>query len=71
MLAAQTRLAQELYRRPELYEVYLVELLALFADKGVAIQNIAISNHDIKVRNTHHCVCHPTHTPEYPDGRYD
>jgi hypothetical protein len=36
-------------RRPELYDVYLAELLALFADKGVAIQNIAISKHQIKV----------------------
>lgn len=50
VLAAQTRLSQELRRRPELYEVYLVELLTLFADKGVAIQNVAISNHHMKVR---------------------
>ncbi|KAL0581133.1 Phosphatidylinositol 4-kinase stt4 [Marasmius crinis-equi] len=48
VLAAQTRLAQELHRRPELYELYLVELLTLFADKGVAIQNVKIANHDIK-----------------------
>ncbi|KAK0497081.1 hypothetical protein EDD18DRAFT_1165281 [Armillaria luteobubalina] len=48
VLAAQTRLAQELYRRPELYDVYLVELLTLFADKGVAIQNVKIANHHIK-----------------------
>ncbi|KAF7295444.1 hypothetical protein MIND_01084200 [Mycena indigotica] len=48
VLAAQTRLAQELDRRPELYEIYLVELLTLFADKGVAIQNLKISNHHIK-----------------------
>ena len=41
VLAAQTRLAKELRRRPELYHVYLVELLTLFADKGVAIQNAA------------------------------
>ncbi|PCH37888.1 atypical/PIKK/PI4K protein kinase [Wolfiporia cocos MD-104 SS10] len=49
VLAAQTRLAQELHRRPELYELYLVELLTLFADKGVAIQNVAISNHHAKM----------------------
>ncbi|KAG5638985.1 hypothetical protein H0H81_008206 [Sphagnurus paluster] len=48
VLAAQTRLAQELHRRPELYEIYLVELLTLFIDKGVAIQNLKISNHHVK-----------------------
>ncbi|KAK7038059.1 hypothetical protein R3P38DRAFT_3311292 [Favolaschia claudopus] len=48
VLAAQTRLAQELDRRPELYEIYLVELLTLFADKAVAIQNLKISNHHVK-----------------------
>ncbi|KAL0946563.1 hypothetical protein HGRIS_012767 [Hohenbuehelia grisea] len=48
VLAAQTRLAQELHRRPELYQIYLVELLTLFADKGVAIQNLAISNQHVK-----------------------
>lgn len=48
-MAAQTRLARELRRRPELYELYLVELLTLFCDKGVAIQNMAISNHRAKV----------------------
>ncbi|KAG7448129.1 uncharacterized protein BT62DRAFT_930208 [Guyanagaster necrorhizus] len=48
VLAAQTRLAQELHRRPELYDIYLVELLTLFADKGVAIQNVKIANHHIK-----------------------
>ncbi|KAI0075272.1 hypothetical protein K474DRAFT_1676500 [Panus rudis PR-1116 ss-1] len=51
VLAAQTRLSRELYRRPELYEIYLVELLTLFADKGVAIQNVAISNHHAKVED--------------------
>ncbi|EDR14914.1 uncharacterized protein LACBIDRAFT_187897 [Laccaria bicolor S238N-H82] len=50
VLAAQTRLAQELHRRPELYEAYLVELLTLFSDKGVAIQNLKIANHHIKAR---------------------
>lgn len=49
VLAAQTRLAQDLDRRPELYDIYLVELLTLFADKGVAIQNLKISNHHVKV----------------------
>ncbi|EKM55298.1 uncharacterized protein PHACADRAFT_255820 [Phanerochaete carnosa HHB-10118-sp] len=49
VLAAQTRLARELRRRPELYELYLVELLTLFCDKGVAIQNVVISNHRVKV----------------------
>ncbi|KAJ3814722.1 hypothetical protein F5876DRAFT_72711 [Lentinula aff. lateritia] len=48
VLAAQTRLAQELHRRPELYEIYLVELLTLFADKGVAIQNVKTENHHVK-----------------------
>ncbi|KAK7034075.1 Phosphatidylinositol 4-kinase stt4 [Paramarasmius palmivorus] len=48
VLAAQTRLAQELHRRPELYELYLIELLTLFADKGVAIQNVKIANHHVK-----------------------
>ena len=49
VLAAQTRLAQELHRRPEFYDIYLVELLTLFADKGVGIQNVAIRNHHVKV----------------------
>ncbi|KAG6853905.1 hypothetical protein C0991_012574 [Blastosporella zonata] len=48
VLAAQTRLAQELHKRPELYGVYLVQLLTLFADKGIAIQNLKIANHEIK-----------------------
>ena len=49
VLAAQTRLAQELHQRPEYYETYLVELLTLFTDKGVAIQNLKIKNHHVKV----------------------
>ncbi|TBU65484.1 atypical/PIKK/PI4K protein kinase [Dichomitus squalens] len=49
VLAAQTRLAKELRGRPELYQLYLTELLTLFADKGVAIQNAAISNHHAKL----------------------
>ncbi|KAF9564367.1 hypothetical protein CPC08DRAFT_705318 [Agrocybe pediades] len=48
VLAAQTRLAQDLHERPELYETYLVELLTLFADKGVAIQNLKIADHRVK-----------------------
>ncbi|KAF8798204.1 hypothetical protein BYT27DRAFT_7178838 [Phlegmacium glaucopus] len=48
VLASQTRLAQELHKRPEFYETYLVELLTLFADKGVAIQNLKIANHHVK-----------------------
>ncbi|KAF9265698.1 hypothetical protein L218DRAFT_986377 [Marasmius fiardii PR-910] len=51
VLAAQTRLAQELYRRPKLYELYLVELLTLFADKGVAIQNAKIADPHAKIDN--------------------
>jgi len=38
VLAAQTRLAQELKHKPQLYETYLMELLTMFADKGIAIQ---------------------------------
>ncbi|KAG9226590.1 hypothetical protein CCMSSC00406_0006185 [Pleurotus cornucopiae] len=51
VLAAQTRLANELYRRPKLYETYLTELLTLFADKGVAIQNLVTSNPHIKTED--------------------
>ncbi|KZO97923.1 atypical/PIKK/PI4K protein kinase [Calocera viscosa TUFC12733] len=43
VLAAQTRLAQELHKRPDYYEAYLLELMTLFADKGVAIQTTAAS----------------------------
>jgi len=50
-LAAQTRLARELDERPDLYDVYLVELLTLFSDKGVAIQNVATSDQHVKVRS--------------------
>jgi phosphatidylinositol 4-kinase len=42
-------LAQELNQQPEFYETYLIELLSLFADKGVAIQNLKTSNHHVKV----------------------
>ncbi|KAG2144576.1 hypothetical protein DEU56DRAFT_790388 [Suillus clintonianus] len=48
LLAAQTRLARELNQRPDLYDVYLVELLTLFGDKGVAIQNVATSDRHVK-----------------------
>ena len=59
VLAAQTRLAKDLRGHPELYQIYLIELLTLFADKGVAIQNAAISNHHAKVRQpaTGPCAC--------------
>ncbi|KIK92048.1 hypothetical protein PAXRUDRAFT_830328 [Paxillus rubicundulus Ve08.2h10] len=43
VLAAQTRLAREMGRRSDLYDIYLVELLSLFSDKGVAIQDAAVS----------------------------
>ncbi|KAF7980170.1 hypothetical protein HWV62_39641 [Athelia sp. TMB] len=49
VLAAQTRLAQELHKKPEYYDLYLVELLRLFADKGVAIQNAAVADHHQKI----------------------
>ena len=52
ILAAQTRLAKELRRRPELYQIYMIELLTLFADKGVAIQNAAISHNHGKVSSS-------------------
>ncbi|THH17523.1 hypothetical protein EW146_g3305 [Bondarzewia mesenterica] len=51
ILAAQTRLAQELHRRPEFYDLYLNELLTLFCDKGVAIQNATIENHHAKTED--------------------
>ena len=49
VLAAQTRLAQQLNRRPNLYEVYITELLTLFVDKGVAVQTVAVSAQSAKV----------------------
>ncbi|KAF9446332.1 hypothetical protein P691DRAFT_708828 [Macrolepiota fuliginosa MF-IS2] len=51
VLAAQTRLAQDLNRRPELYEIYLMELLTLFLDKGVAIQNLKTANPQVKIED--------------------
>ncbi|KAI0032206.1 hypothetical protein K488DRAFT_50373 [Vararia minispora EC-137] len=44
LLAAQTRLAQELHQRPEFYDIYMTELLTLFGDKGVVIQNLLTKN---------------------------
>ncbi|KAF8529176.1 hypothetical protein BU17DRAFT_73353 [Hysterangium stoloniferum] len=44
VLSAQTRLAKELRRRPDLRSLYLQELLILFCDKGIAIQTIANSH---------------------------
>lgn len=46
VLAAQTRLAQELDRRSDLYGTYLAELLSLFTDKGVAVQTRATASRD-------------------------
>ncbi|KAH7903150.1 hypothetical protein BJ138DRAFT_1120668, partial [Hygrophoropsis aurantiaca] len=51
VLAAQTRLARELGCRPDLYDMYLVELLTLFSDKGVAIQNVAVSDQHVKTED--------------------
>lgn len=48
IVAAQTRLAQELHQRPELYDVYLTELLTLFSDQGVAIQNALTQDKALK-----------------------
>jgi phosphatidylinositol 4-kinase len=52
ILAAQTRLAQELHQRPELYNTYMTELLTLFGDKGVAIQNALTQNKHMKVNGS-------------------
>lgn len=38
VMAAQTRLAQSVKLRSEFYDVYLLEMLSLFADKGTALQ---------------------------------
>jgi phosphatidylinositol 4-kinase A len=69
VLAAQTRLAQELRRRPELYEIYLIELLSLFADKGVAIQNLKVANHQVKVGTFESVTSFCAH--QYADRRHD
>lgn len=44
VMAAQTRLAQSVKLRSEFYDVYLLELLSLFADKGTAIQTAKTTN---------------------------
>jgi hypothetical protein len=46
VLAAQTRLAQSMKLKPSFYEVYLMEILSLFADKGVAIQTAATTHNN-------------------------
>ncbi|KAH9981001.1 hypothetical protein BGW80DRAFT_1501409 [Lactifluus volemus] len=51
ILAAQTRLAHELHQRPEFYHIYLQELLTLFGDKGVGIQNAFIQNRQMKAED--------------------
>ncbi|KAI0273304.1 atypical/PIKK/PI4K protein kinase [Gloeopeniophorella convolvens] len=51
ILAAQTRLAQELHQRSEFYHIYLHELLTLFGDKGVAIQNASVQNKYMKAED--------------------
>ncbi|KAI0046132.1 atypical/PIKK/PI4K protein kinase [Auriscalpium vulgare] len=51
ILAAQTRLAQELHHRPEFYDLYLNELLSLFGDKGVAIQNASVQSRPVKAED--------------------
>lgn len=37
-----------MYRRPQFYYIYLQELLSLFGDKGVAIQNASVQNRHTK-----------------------
>jgi phosphatidylinositol 4-kinase len=51
ILAAQTRLAHELDQRPEFYHMYLQELLSLFEDKGIAIQNASVQNRHMKAED--------------------
>ncbi|CAG7846286.1 Phosphatidylinositol 4-kinase stt4 Short=PI4-kinase; Short=PtdIns-4-kinase [Serendipita indica DSM 11827] len=46
VLAAQTRLAQSIKLRSAFYDVYLAEILTLFADKGIAIQTASGSHPD-------------------------
>ena len=58
-----------MHRRPELYDVYLVELLTLFADKGVAIQNVSISHTHVNVSETFHFSIDGTYM--LVDGGYD
>jgi phosphatidylinositol 4-kinase len=51
ILAAQTRLAHELDQRPEFYLIYLQELLSLFEDRGIAIQNASVQNRHMKAED--------------------
>ncbi|KAI0275884.1 atypical/PIKK/PI4K protein kinase [Russula aff. rugulosa BPL654] len=51
ILAAQTRLAHDLDQRPEFYHIYLQELLSLFEEKGIAIQNASIQSRHIKAED--------------------
>jgi len=44
--------------------MYLIELLTLFADKGVSIQNLKITNHHVKV-NFEHIFCPLATVEEY------
>jgi hypothetical protein len=48
-LAAQTRLAQSV--KSELLDVYLLEILFLIADKGVAIQTAKTAQENVKEVN--------------------
>ncbi|KAG1887465.1 uncharacterized protein F5891DRAFT_988301 [Suillus fuscotomentosus] len=50
VLAAHMRLARELDQQPDLCDVYFVELLTLFGEKGVAIQNVVTSERYVKER---------------------
>ena len=51
ILAAQTRLAHDLDQRPEFYQIYLQELLSLFEEKGIAIQNASIQSRHMKAED--------------------
>jgi phosphatidylinositol 4-kinase len=51
ILAAQTRLAHNLDQRPEFYPIYLQELLSLFEEKGIAIQNASIQSKHMKAED--------------------
>ncbi|KAG1887464.1 uncharacterized protein F5891DRAFT_988300 [Suillus fuscotomentosus] len=51
VLAAHMRLARELDQQPDLCDVYFVELLTLFGEKGVAIQNVVTSERYVKTED--------------------
>jgi len=53
-MAAQTRLAQSVKLRSEFYDVYLLELLSLFADKGTAIQTAKTTGSNTSQVTRHH-----------------